>query len=404
MRTDWVNSKLGNVATYLNGYAFKPSDWTDSGLPIIRIQNLNDPNAEFNYCAKEIPSKYIVNDGDILISWSASLGVYEWNRGKALLNQHIFKVIFDKIDINKHYLRYSVSARLADMERHAHGSTMRHIIKGEFDKTPILIPPVLEQKAIVAFLDDKTSKIDECVRLLDLQRKDLQKYRISIIAEAITHGLNPNVSYKETKVQWIGQIPSTWNVRPLKYVGESRNGLTYSPKDIVDNGILVLRSSNIQDSKLAFEDNVYVTKAPDMLRMLKGDILICSRNGSLALVGKCAYIPEDMDAVFGAFMMRFRPYEPNRFMYYVVQEAIRNYKAHYSTSTVNQLTVDVFGNMQIPIPPLTEQQAIADYLDSKTAKIDEAIKRIDEQITDLRAYRSALISDVVTGKIDVRNN
>ena len=89
-------------------------------------------------------------------------------------------------------------------------------------------------------------------------------------------------------------------------------------------------------------------------------------------------------------------------MFYVVQEAIQSYKAYYATSTVNQLTVDVFGNMQIPLPSRIEQEAIANYLDKKTSDIDTAIERINAQITELQAYRTALISEAVTGKIDVR--
>lgn len=265
------------------------------------------------------------------------------------------------------------------------------------------LPPLSEQQAIVEFLDKKTGQIDQSIALLETQKTDLQAYRQVLITETVTKGLNPNAPMKDSGIQWIGKIPEHWNTSKLKYMGESRNGLTYSPNDVTESGVLVLRSSNIQDSRLAFNDNVYVEKAPDFLRMHKGDLLICSRNGSISLVGKCAYIPEDMDAVFGAFMLRYRPNKPNRFVYYVVQDAIRNYKAFYATSTVNQLTVDIFGNMNVPLPPLSEQQVIADYLDKKTHDIDAALTQIDNQITDLQAYRTALISEVVTGKIDVRN-
>lgn len=142
----WEVKKLGEVATYINGYAFKPSQWTDKGTPIIRIQNLNKLDTPFNYYDGIIHEKYIVNNGDVLISWSASLGVYEWNGGTALLNQHIFKVEFDKVDINKHYLIYSVKSKLSEMERDTHGATMRHIIKKDFDNTKILYPPLSLQQ------------------------------------------------------------------------------------------------------------------------------------------------------------------------------------------------------------------------------------------------------------------
>mgnify|MGYP000683016757 CR=1 FL=1 len=93
--------KLGDVATYINGYAFKPEDRGEEGLQIIRIQDLTGNSYDLGFYNGKYPKKIEINDGDVLISWSASLGVYVWNGGKALLNQHIFKVKFDKVDIDK---------------------------------------------------------------------------------------------------------------------------------------------------------------------------------------------------------------------------------------------------------------------------------------------------------------
>ena len=104
--------RLGDIATYINGYAFKPSDWGDVGLPIIRIQDLTGSSYQLNYYSGKYPSKIEINNGDVLISWSASLGVYIWNGGKALLNQHIFKVVFDKVNISKQYFVYAVRYNL----------------------------------------------------------------------------------------------------------------------------------------------------------------------------------------------------------------------------------------------------------------------------------------------------
>ena len=99
--------RLGDIATYINGYAFKPEQWSTKGLPIIRIQNLNNDKVEYNYFNDKIDEKYIVEKGDVLISWSASIGVYEWNKNNAVLNQHIFKVVFDKETIDKRYFKYT---------------------------------------------------------------------------------------------------------------------------------------------------------------------------------------------------------------------------------------------------------------------------------------------------------
>ena len=100
MKQDWQIKKLGDLATYVNGFAFKPSDWSNTGLPIIRIQNLNSEKDDYHYYSGDILSRYRVKKGDVLISWSASLGVYVWKGNDAWLNQHIFKVVFDKDEIN----------------------------------------------------------------------------------------------------------------------------------------------------------------------------------------------------------------------------------------------------------------------------------------------------------------
>ena len=119
--------RLGDVASYINGFAFKPSDWSSTGLPIIRIQNLTGTNEIYNYYNGDYPDQVEVNNGDILISWSATLGVYVWTEGKALLNQHIFKVSFDKGYINRDYFIYAVTQKLDEMSTKTHGTTMRHM-------------------------------------------------------------------------------------------------------------------------------------------------------------------------------------------------------------------------------------------------------------------------------------
>ena len=124
--------KLGDVATYINGYAFKPEDRGEVGLPIIRIQDLTGNAYDLGFYNGDYPKRIEINDGDVLISWSASLGVYVWNRGRALLNQHIFKVQFDKVNIDESYFVYAVRQKLAEMAMKTHGATMKHIVKKGF--------------------------------------------------------------------------------------------------------------------------------------------------------------------------------------------------------------------------------------------------------------------------------
>ena len=150
--------RLGDIATYVNGYAFKPSDRGDKGLPIIRIQDLTGNSYDLGYYDGVYPSKIEVNDGDILISWSGSLGIYIWNHGKALLNQHIFKVVFDKEEVNKQYYVFAVQYKLQEMISKTHGATMKHIVKKDFNN--ILIPvPTLEMQSKMASVLSKINTI-----------------------------------------------------------------------------------------------------------------------------------------------------------------------------------------------------------------------------------------------------
>lgn len=203
-------------------------------------------------------------------------------------------------------------------------------------------------------------------------------------------------SYKPSGIDWIGDIPSHWKRVRLKYIGESRNGLTYSPNDVCAAGKLVIRSSNIQNSKLCFDDCVYVHHYPSMLSINKGDTIICSRNGSVKLIGKSIYIEKDSDMTFGAFMMRFRPTQFPKFTHYLLNYTISNYKGLFATTTINQLTADAINKMETVIPPFAEQEAIAAWLDKKCEEIDAAIAKVDREIELIDELKQSEISRVVT--------
>ena len=160
--------KLGDTATFINGYAFKPADRGEVGLPIIRIQDLTGNAYDLGFYGGEYPEKIEINDGDVLISWSASLGVYVWNKGKALLNQHIFKVAFDKVDIDKQYFVYAVKYKLAEMASKTHGATMKHIVKKDFDATEIPYPEIEKQIEIANILN-------KVVFVIEARKQELQK-------------------------------------------------------------------------------------------------------------------------------------------------------------------------------------------------------------------------------------
>ncbi|EGT5682588.1 restriction endonuclease subunit S [Cronobacter turicensis] len=206
--------------------------------------------------------------------------------------------------------------------------------------------------------------------------------------------------YKTTGLGWLTEIPDHWEAKKLKYLGQAIIGLTYSPDDVVDEGegTLVLRSSNVQNGKLEFLDNVYVRKAiPLHLKVKKGDILICARNGSRALIGKNAKITKDAEGMtFGAFMSIFRS-RYNNYLSHVFASALFEYQSSsFLTATINQLTTSNLNSFEIPLPPQTEQDRIVNFLDHETAKIDNLIEKQQQLIELLKEKRQAVISHAVT--------
>ena len=162
----WCKTQLKYIADYVNGRAFKPEEWETNGLPIVRIQNLNDETAPYNKSSKSYEEKYLIHKGDLLFAWAASLGTYIWEKGDAWLNQHIFKVI-PFVFMDKLYLYYSLESLIKDFYKESHGSGMVHITKKKFEDIECFVPPFAEQQRIVA-------KIEKLFSILDNIQKSLE--------------------------------------------------------------------------------------------------------------------------------------------------------------------------------------------------------------------------------------
>ena len=176
-------STLGNVATYINGRAFKPSEWETEGLPIIRIQNLTNPSAPYNFSSKLLEEKYRVKQGDLLFAWSASLGAHIWTGHDAWLNQHIFRVIPSE-QVKKKYLYYFLLQVVAELYAKTHGSGMVHITKAPFMNTPIPVPALNEQERIVSKIEELFSRLDASVAELQTAKEKLKVYRQAVLFRA----------------------------------------------------------------------------------------------------------------------------------------------------------------------------------------------------------------------------
>jgi len=404
--SDWINTKIKYVGDYINGFPFKPSQWGEKGRLIIRIQNLTKGNSTENYFDGELEDRYIIKKGDLLFSWSTTLGLFEWDREDGLLNQHIFKVVLNNIYI-KGYFIHLFSPVVNYLQSQSHGSTMTHLTKDNFGRVELPLPPLPEQTQIVSFLDTKTQKIDELIQKTEQKIKLLKEKRTSLINHCVTKGLNPNVEMKDSGVEWIGEIPNHWGTTKLKYQGDVIIGLSYKPENQVDEGqgILVMRSSNVQNGKPSFKDNVYVDcEISEKLKIKENDILICSRNGSRRLIGKNCLIPKEIEGMtWGVFMTVYRSKSPKFFHWLLNSPVFESQSGLFLTSTINQLTVSTLQNMVVPyVYELEEQNQIIEYLNEKTQKIDSTIEKETQRIELLKEYRQSLISEVVTGKVDVR--
>ncbi len=176
LKTEWKELELKDVAQFMNGRAFKPSEWESKGKLIIRIQDLTGSITNPNYTTKTFDKKYLVKKGDLLISWSATLDAFLWNKEEGWLNQHIFKVVSKKESIYKKYLYYFVKKTIHLFLRESHGSTMKHITKGRFESIKIPLPfsngkpDIKEQERIVKLLEEAeelTNKSKKAEELLD---------------------------------------------------------------------------------------------------------------------------------------------------------------------------------------------------------------------------------------------
>lgn len=317
--------KLGDIATYINGYAFKPEDRGTEGLPIIRIQDLTGNAYDLGFYDGKHPEKIEINNGDVLISWSASLGVYVWNRGKALLNQHIFKVAFNKVDVDKNYFVYAVRHKLNEMAAKAHGATMKHIIKKDFDAIQIPFPSLQEQAEISLILDKVAHVIEE-------RREELSKLDTLIKARFVELFGDLRTNTKEWKIQAFSELTDLIT-----------DGEHATPRRTT-NGIYLLSARNILNHAIQLDDVDYIDQE-EYDRIAKrvvpqaGDVLIsCS-----GTVGRCCTVPVGLkfQMVRSAALLRFKPEINPKFAEYMItseylQEQINRLKTASSQANLFQ--------------------------------------------------------------------
>ena len=273
-------------------------------------------------------------------------------------------------------------------------------------------PPKTEQVTIAAFLDHKVGKIDATIAEKEQMLEDLKNYRSAIISEAVTKGLDKNVEMKDSGIEWMGMIPKHWGLVKLKNKAKvnGRIGFRgYTTADLVPKGqgAYTIGGKHITNCVIDLSNPDFISwdkyyESPEIM-VKKGDILMAER-GSL---GKAALVREDIGhATINPSLVLLNSIAMNEVFlyYYLVSSSCLAYIDLLNTATaVPMISQNQIENIFVPIPSGKEQKQIADYLDRKTKEIDETTIIVSTQISDLKSYKSALITEAVTGKIDLRD-
>lgn len=271
---------------------------------------------------------------------------------------------------------------------------------------PLTLPSIYEQQAIADFLDQKTSELDGLIADKEKLVTLLQEYRQAIISEAVTKGLNPDVKMKDSGVDWIGKIPEHWDVYRVKHKFRIINGATpnSSESDNWDGDILWVTPVDLnQNDNIVMSDSIrkitrqgYQSCGTTMIP--PGSIILSTR----APIGYVMEAGRGMCTNQGCKSLVKRDDFSTRFFYYHIYSAKTEMQSLGRGTTFLELGNQSLGDLVICFPPANEQQAIANYLDQKTSETDDLISGIQGSIAQLKSYRQSLISEAVTGKIDVR--
>ena len=267
----------------------------------------------------------------------------------------------------------------------------------ELKRKRLPIPPLPEQKVIADFLDAKCGEIDGLLSDLDAEVKTLTEYKKSIIAETVTRGLNPNAPMKSSGIPWVGEIPKHWRVIANKYIMQKKKEIVpiYGGQDIISlsmNGVIVRDLD--AGGKMPTSFNGYQHIYPGNLLMCLFDIDVTPR--CIGLIKN-----EGLTSpAYSQFIVGDEAYAPYYYYFYLKMDNNKEL-VHLSKNMRHSLNEEQFGMIKTIFPPMDEQIAIANYLDSKCAAIDQAITDKTQQIETLKAYKSSLIYEYVTGKKQV---
>lgn len=413
----WALVALGELGEYVNGRAFKPSEWRKSGLPIIRIQNLNDPEANFNYSDQAHEEKFKVRNGDLLIAWSASLGTFIWDRGEAWLNQHIFRVEINDRLITKEFLHYAVKQALSELYDKAHGSGMVHVTKPVFESHQVPHPPLNEQRRIVAKLEALLGKVDACQQRLAKLPHLLKRFRQAVLAAACSGKLTAD--WRENKVEVdslnsdsfvepICEIPATWTWTTLNSICDSTRGISYGVIKLgneVADGVPCLRTSDVKPLRIDSTNVKRISKEISsgyQRTVLNGGEVLVNVRGTL---GGVAVVSSEMKGWNISREVALVPvrssFEPKFISFWIASQYSQNWLAGVEKGAAyTGINLEDLRLLPVAIPSLPEQLEIvrrveaffhlADQLEARYHKAKAYVDKLTQSLL-AKAFRGDLV-------------
>ena len=346
----------------------------------------------------------IVKDNDYVVL--SSLGILHPLKG--MTSEYL------KYSLDSSYLQEQMNAAMA-------GSALRRITINKISEFISIIPPVAEQQSIASYLDYKVgqidAQIDAAIKEKELLLNDLKTYRSAIISEAVTKGLDKNAEMKDSSVEWIGKIPKTWKVLKIKQILDYTSvplrvgpfGSSLSGNDFKSKGYWVYNQRVVLDNNFETNDTFISQEKYDELcsfQVMSGDILLTTRG----TIGKVAVVPKShKEGVLHPCLIKFRVDERvmnKAFLKYYFNDTdfvLNQVKYNSNSTTIDVIYSYTLKELIITVPPIGEQTKIVSYLDKKISVMDKVLSFIKDDLDDLTSYKSSLITEAVTGKVDLRN-
>ena len=392
--SNWVKKNLEDMADYINGYPFKPSDWKRSGLPIIRIAQMTGSQSNYDYFDGQIENKYYVNNGDLLFSWSGTLMTMFWEKGPAVVNQHIFKVV-PKSGVNKYFLHFVLNYALGDLRRRSHGSTIKHIKSGDLKSYIINCPTEQEQKKIVEIL----TSVDRVIELKKKKINKLKDLKKGVVQELLIKG----IGHTEFKDGPVGKIPKSWSVKSIGSLSSKVIDGPHKTPTYVDSGVPFITVRNITSGKIVFENLKYITEE-DHIKFCKrsraeiGDILY-SKDGTIGFT--CVVETKRIFSFFVSVAL-IKPRKElihSHFLNHTLQSPFVKYQTALMSegSGLKHMVLRSIKALLILLPTMDEQIKFSEILDKYDALLDCSFNKLEK----IKQLKKGLMKDLLTGKIRV---